>query len=127
MKDIVSILKLFFILIIIDIPWLMFRQQYHDTLFYSIQKSKLSVNYLAAVLVYIVLSIALFYGSVEMSSDYLGAGKRGAIIGFIMYLFYDLTNMATISNYTWSMVVADSLWGMVLSGIAAAAYSLWKH
>lgn len=127
MTDLFGIISLFVILLCIDIFWLMFRQQYHDTLFYSIQKSKLSVNYIAAVLVYVTLAIALFYGSVTYSRDSFEAGKRGALIGFIMYVFYDLTNMATLANYTWTMVFTDSIWGMVLSAIAATiGYKLIK-
>ncbi len=109
---------IFVALIAIDLVWLSFRQQYHDTLFYSIQKSKLQVNYLAAFLVYVVLAGALYIGAVLNASSLKSAGLRGALIGFIMYVFYDLTNMATLTNYTWTMVFTDSVWGGVVSGLA---------
>ena len=109
---------IFFALILLDLGWLSFRQQYHDTLFYSIQKSKLQVNYLAAFLVYVVLAFSLYFGAVQDASNLQNAGLRGALIGFILYVFYDLTNMATLTNYTWTMVVTDSLWGGVVSGLA---------
>lgn len=109
---------IFLALIVLDLGWLSFRQQYHDTLFYSIQKSKLQVNYLAAFFVYVVLAGALYIGAVQGASNLQSAGLRGALIGFIMYVFYDLTNMATLTNYTWAMVFTDSLWGGVVSGLA---------
>ncbi len=109
---------IFLALIAIDLLWLSMRQQYHDTLFYSIQKSKLQVNYLAAFLVYVVLAGSLYVGAVLDASSLQNAGLRGALIGFILYVFYDLTNMATLTNYTWEMVFTDSIWGGIVSGLA---------
>jgi uncharacterized membrane protein len=120
MSGLGGITLLFLLALSIDVPWLLFRKQYHDALFYSIQKSKLTLNYLAGFLVYVVLALALFYGALREARDWVQAGVRGAIIGFVLYLFYDLTNMATLSNYTWEMVVTDSLWGMIQGFLTSA-------
>jgi len=45
--------------------------------------------------------------------------------GFFTYITYELTNMATLPNWPLSMVVIDTLWGVVLcSSVAAAAYGI---
>jgi len=38
-----------------------------------------------------------------------------------MYGLYDLTNYATLTNYTLTMTVKDMAWGTFLSALVAAA------
>lgn len=45
---------------------------------------------------------------------------NGALLGFIAYATYDLTNQATLKNWSWALTIADMIWGTVLS--AASAY-----
>nr|WP_155478733.1 DUF2177 family protein [Rhodoplanes serenus] len=44
----------------------------------------------------------------------------GALFGALAYATYDLTNYATLRNWTLQLTVADIVWGGLLSGIAAA-------
>lgn len=46
---------------------------------------------------------------------------HGAVLGFIAYATYDLTNQATLKNWSTSLTVADLIWGTFLSAIAAGA------
>ncbi|MGB5831274.1 MAG: DUF2177 family protein [Thiohalocapsa sp.] len=47
--------------------------------------------------------------------------------GFFTYLTYELTNMATLPNWPISVVLVDTLWGMVLcSAVAAIAYGIGR-
>lgn len=107
------------LVVAIDAGYLILRQRYHDALFYSVQQSPLVLNYVAAVGVYVLLAFALLYGAVYASNNWKEAAQRGALIGGIMYAFYDFTNMATLSRWTWSMVVVDSAWGATLSALTA--------
>ena len=56
----------------------------------------------------------------------LAAGKWqvaalwGALFGFFCYMTYDLTNQATLRNWTWSLTLVDVAWGSVLGTITAA-------
>jgi len=45
---------------------------------------------------------------------------NGALLGFVAYATYDLTNQATLKNWSWTLTIADLIWGTVLS--AASAY-----
>lgn len=49
------------------------------------------------------------------------AARDGALIGLLAYGTYELTNMATLRDWTWRLVVIDMTWGTVLCGLAAAA------
>jgi uncharacterized membrane protein len=109
------------LLVAIDAVYLAIRQQYHDTFFYSVQQSPLVLNYIAAVGVYVLLAGALLYGAVLTSKSWQEAAKCGAVIGGVMYGFYDFTNMATLRRWTWSMVAVDTAWGATLSALTAGA------
>ena len=47
------------------------------------------------------------------------AALNGALFGFFAYATYDLTNQATVRNWT-TLSLADMAWGTVLSAAAAA-------
>ena len=105
---------------VLDAVYLTSRQVYHDNLFQSIQKSPLKIRYIPAALVYVTLAFAVFYYAVKDAKSMNDAIFRGALIGFLMYVFYDLTNYATLTNYTLPMLITDSVWGSILSASAAA-------
>ncbi|QFT64456.1 DUF2177 family protein [Roseivivax sp. THAF30] len=51
----------------------------------------------------------------------LRAGLHGAIIGAMAYGTYEFTSMAVMRDWSWQMVVTDTLWGTVLTGFSAFA------
>ncbi len=114
-----SLMATTMLLVAIDAGYLMLRQRYHDAFFYSVQQSPLTLNYIAAVGVYVLLAVALLYGAVYAAKNWQEAAMRGAAIGGIMYGFYDFTNMATLARWTWSMVAVDTTWGATLSAATA--------
>ena len=120
MPDIPRILLLLVVLLALDAVWLTLRSDYHKSLFFSIQKSPLRLNVVAGALVYIILALALFYGAIKDAKTVRDAAARGALIGFVLYSFYDATNMATLSGWTWSMFFTDIAWGTLAGGAAAA-------
>jgi uncharacterized membrane protein len=111
----------FISLLALDAIWLTFRLQYHKTLFYAVQKAPLSVRWIPAIVVYLLLTYAI----VKVA---LKGGKRdnihkaagiGAVVGGVMYGFYDATNYATLKGWTAEMAITDTMWGTVASAIAA--------
>ena len=46
---------------------------------------------------------------------------NGALFGLIAYATYDLTNMATLKGYSWTVVAADLAWGVFLTAVVATA------
>jgi uncharacterized membrane protein len=49
-----------------------------------------------------------------------GAAMRGALFGLVAYATYDLTNQATIRNWSWTVTLADLCWGTFATACAAA-------
>jgi Predicted membrane protein len=45
----------------------------------------------------------------------------GMVLGLMCYGTYEMTNYATLADWSWRQVVIDSLWGMALTGFAAWA------
>lgn len=70
--------------------------------------------YIAGILVFAVLP-GLAEGSL------MRAVALGAFFGLVAYATFDLTSMALIREFTWTVVVVDLAWGTVLTGTVAAA------
>jgi uncharacterized membrane protein len=49
------------------------------------------------------------------------AAVRGALFGFFAYATYDLTNQATVRNWTLTLSLADLAWGTFLTAASATA------
>ena len=43
----------------------------------------------------------------------------GMMFGFFTYATYDLTNQATLRNWSTTLTLADILWGTLLAGVSA--------
>ena len=78
-----------------------------------------------AALFYIIYTAALTFfavlASLEPGKGLGTALLYGAIFGFAAYATYDLTNQATLKNWSTLLTVADLAWGSVLSAVAAGA------
>lgn len=88
------------------------------------------INWSAAIIFYLlyIVGIIIFAVSPALHADSLGkAVLLGAILGFIAYATYDLTNLATVKDWPILVTVVDLIWGTVLTGsVAAASYYLGK-
>ena len=69
--------------------------------------------YIAGILVFAVLP-ALGAGSP------VRAVALGAFFGLVAYATFDLTSMALIREFTWTVVAVDLVWGMILTGTVSA-------
>lgn len=79
------------------------------------------VPYVPAIpLVYIVAIAAVWIFALPKAHSVGEAFLFGALLGFIMYAFYDFTNLATLKDYPWSLALVDIAWGTILVGTVAA-------
>lgn len=62
--------------------------------------------------------------SVPADGDIVKALLLGAVLGFVAYGTYDLTNLSTVKGFTPTVAVVDMIWGTVLTGLTAAG-SVW--
>jgi uncharacterized membrane protein len=45
----------------------------------------------------------------------------GALFGFFTYMTFDLTNLAVLKDYPWTIAVIDIIWGVTLSASVSVA------
>ncbi len=86
------------------------------------------VPYLPAVpLVYIVAVLGIWVFILSKVTTLSQAFMYGSLMGFVMYAFYDFTNLATLKNYPWSLTLVDIIWGTFLVGAVTAIMFLVKN
>ena len=99
---------------VLDAGWLTLRYNYHNDLIYKIQKMEIAPRIIPAILIYILIPVAVFLYAVKDATSTKDAALKGALIGYILYAFYDLTNYATLTNYTLEMTLTDIAWVTVV-------------
>jgi len=78
---------------------------------------------MTAAVIFYLISIA---GTVFLAIDpalregsWTRAALNGAVLGFVAYATYDLTNQATLSVWSWKLTITDILWGTTLTALSA--------
>jgi uncharacterized membrane protein len=75
-----------------------------------------------AIVFYLIYAAGLTFFAVRpalISGEWTTALLYGAAVGFMAYATYDLTNQATLKNWSTTLTVADLLWGTFVSAAAA--------
>lgn len=83
-----------------------------------------SANLPAAAAFYLIYPVGLVIFAVVpalKSGNLLQSALSGALFGFFTYMTYDLTNQATLRNWTSQLTVLDVGWGTLLGAISATA------
>lgn len=78
----------------------------------------------AAIAFYLIyaLGVTMFPLAMGLHKDSMGTAiLYGALFGFLAYMTYDLTNLATIKAWTMPLALIDMGWGAVLTAAATAA------
>jgi uncharacterized membrane protein len=110
----------------IDIAWLMtmggklYRQTLGDILLTDLRLAPAAAFYLMypAGLVIFAVAPALKSGSIATALLY------GGLFGLFTYGTYELTNYATIRNWTLQITLIDIVYGVIASALAAAIVTL---
>lgn len=109
----------FFLFLTLDQIWfhVYSLKNIYKPVFQKINNSKHTIRIWSALLAWMILSISvslfLTFHSYEEHLPYLWSGF---IIGFIIYAVYNLTNYASIQNYSLKMTIIDTIWGTLLYG-----------
>lgn len=77
-----------------------------------------------ALVFYLAFAAGLVHFAVRpalASADWTTALLNGALLGLAAYGTYDLTNQATLRNWTTLLTCADMAWGTVLCAASAVA------
>ncbi len=81
-----------------------------------------NVQWWAAIVFYLIYIFGIIHFAVQpalKANAWQPALINGALFGFLCYATYDLTNMATLKNWSFTVVWVDILWGTVLTGSVA--------
>jgi uncharacterized membrane protein len=109
--------------IALDMVWLgTMAPRFYKPTMGDIARSR--VNLPPAIVFYTVYPIGLLIFAIEpalLSVSITTAMIYGALFGFFSYATYDLTNHATLRNWTLPLTVVDVAWGTALGAVAAAA------
>ncbi|GAB3516733.1 DUF2177 family protein [Emticicia fontis] len=79
-------------------------------------------NWVAALIFYLMYVGGILYFVIFPSlnnGNWQTALLKGAILGILCYGTYDLTNMATLKNWPYEIVIIDILWGAFLTGLTS--------
>ena len=100
--------------------------------FYRIRLGYLmgDVNWIAAVLFYILFLLGLtFFATYPAATKgtLATAIVLGGLFGFFTYATYDLTNLATLKNWSLSLTIIDMLWGTFLGAFVSASAVIIKN
>ena len=113
-----EILLLAFFILVLDALFIGFYaiDKWRSTIL-DIQGSKLSVNYLSAIFVYvlIIIGVMLFvYPTSSEKVNYENLFKYAFMWGFITYGIFDFTNLSIFQKYPLELAMIDSIWGGIL-------------
>ena len=110
------------IFLIIDVIWLSFMVK----IFYKPQLGELLIDkpiMWAATLFYLIYIIGVAIIILKPAIDHdsiLQVFFTGIVFGIVAYGTYNLTNMATIKNWSPYVVFIDMIWGGILTGSSSA-------
>ena len=98
------------VMLILDFVYLFLNKDLFQKQIQKIQKKKLSMKWIPAVLCYISLVFLLYY--------FILLPKRplhdAFLLGLAVYLVYETTNMSLFDQWQWKTVLLDSVWGGIL-------------
>lgn len=116
----------FVIFLIIDVLWLGFvaRKLYSKLLGYIMTEK---VNLPAAIIFYVIFILGLVYFAVFNVNVWYMALLNGAILGFLAYATYDLTNLATLKGWPLKITIIDLIWGTSLGAVVSVLSFIIGH
>jgi uncharacterized membrane protein len=116
------LLNIFIILTIIDSIYLYLTKSLFQKMVLQIQNSDIQIRLHSAIIVYILLTIGLYYFIIkEKKSPY-----EAALLGLVIYGVFDFTNYAIFKNYDIYIGLIDTVWGGILCALTTYVYYLFS-
>ena len=76
-------------------------------------------NWTAGILFYLIYLVGIVVFAILPANSWLESLGYGVLFGFIAYATYDLTNLATMKNWSIKITIIDLVWGSFISGMTA--------
>ncbi|MBN1140155.1 MAG: DUF2177 family protein [Anaerolineae bacterium] len=111
----------FVVFMIIDLVWLaVIAKNLYQSQIGHLMKS--NPNWFAAGLFYLLFIVGVLFFVVEPALakvSWRDALLVGFVFGFMCYMTYDLTNLATMRDWPVLLTVIDIVWGTALCGVTS--------
>lgn len=82
-----------------------------------------NVSFLPVVFFYLVYAFGLIFfiisPALKQGQSLCYVFLAGALLGFIVYAAYDLTNQATLRDWPLIVSIVDMAWGTILTGVSS--------
>ena len=121
MRYVIAYFATAIVMVVLDLAWLRYAS---DAVFRPNVGEMLTddPNIIAAVLFYIFFAAGLVFFAVWPALKIGSAGTailNGAILGFLAYMAFDLTNLAILRVWSVKVSIIDITWGTLVSGVSA--------
>ncbi len=118
MNRLVELAVLAVIVLVLDLGFLVAMRGYFNTQIRRIQGTDLKMDYVAAALCYMIIIGCVYRFIIQYEISILDA----ALLGWSVYLIYELTNKALFSEWSWTTVMIDGIWGGILFATSTYIY-----
>ena len=78
----------------------------------------------AALAVYVLLGIGIAAFALPRAAGASGAAASGALLGLVVYGVYDFTNYSLLRDWTLTLALVDTAWGVTASAVCAGV--VWR-
>jgi uncharacterized membrane protein len=79
-------------------------------------------NWLAAIIFYLLYIFGIVYFSIRpslKSGNFKTVLRDGCLLGLLAYATYDMTNLATVTNWPIIVTIVDIIWGVIITSSSA--------
>lgn len=104
--------------VILDTIWFQFSTPSYRKVVETIQGKEMKIKYLG-FFAWVVMAIGIAIFVIPLSDSVQTAMKLGAIYGLVLYGTFNGTNYALFRDWTFSISMIDTLWGIFVSAMVA--------
>jgi uncharacterized membrane protein len=118
--------------ILLDLVWFYFVSSFFKDEIGSIARltpeGKWDVRLAPAIMAYVLMGVGVAAFVYLNATSLLSAALLGGLFGLIGYGLYDLTNLATLSDWTIRFTIVDMVWGTFLCAtVSGSVYLIAKN
>ena len=108
------------ILIVLDFMYISLIKNIFTNQIQTIQRSKVVVNWVGIILCYVFIIALLHYFILWPKKRVTDA----FVLGLLTYGIYETTNYALFKDWSFTIVIIDTLWGGILFALTTYIYSV---
>ncbi len=121
MTILIAIIAAGIIMGMLDFVWLKYlsKDLYQKEIGSLLREKPSMVPALIFYFIYVIGVVTFIVIPAVDSSSWIEALLRGAMLGVVAYATYDLTNLATLKNFSKTIVYIDIAWGAFITAVTA--------